>query len=188
MRNANQIAKREGKREEPQHSARQLGWVTKIGARNPRSTCCDAEGPGPRDICIRLVRHFMCRPCVPQKPHPAVLGQLEVPLNGELGRIPSSPSRPFALPCPRLLPTDHPPNERGRQREPAEAKKEGGERRQTKEGKQRRKKRQDGREKNEASRKTKEDGRKRKQNKGRGRKREGRRRMKAEEKTRREER
>ena len=28
-----------------EHSARQLGCVTRVGARNPRSTCCDAEGP-----------------------------------------------------------------------------------------------------------------------------------------------
>ena len=44
LQNANQITKRESKREGPQHSARQLGWVTEIGARNPRSTCCEKKG------------------------------------------------------------------------------------------------------------------------------------------------
>ena len=124
--NANQTTKREGKSEGPQNSARQLGCVTRIGARNPRSTCCDAEGPGPGDIHIRLVRHFMCRLYVLQEPHPAVSGQLEVFLNGQLGQIPPVAQTSISL-CParacRQLITPH--MKRGGQREAAEAKKEG---------------------------------------------------------------
>ena len=109
-----------------EHSARQLGCVTRIGARNPRSTCCDAEGPGPGDIHIRLVRHFMCRLYVLQEPHPAVSGQLEVFLNGQLGQIPPVAQTSISL-CParacHQLTTPH--MKREGQRETAEAKKEG---------------------------------------------------------------
>ena len=67
-----------GKSGGPQHSARPHDRVTSISLRDPRSTCCETEGPGPRDICIRPLGHFMCRLYVLHRPNPPALGPLEV--------------------------------------------------------------------------------------------------------------
>ena len=68
----------------------------------PRSSRFEGVGFGPRLSRVRLPQNFMCRPYVLNRPHPAVLGQLDTLRSDDFGRLapPSKRQVPPALLAP----------------------------------------------------------------------------------------